>query len=677
MTKVAAVILVGNVAEAERQARMAFGKGADLVELRLDGIDGLRTETVRHLARALGERAIATLRSQSQGGESRESRAGRGSLMREICGQRFAYVDLELEADAEGLDALARAASRYGTKVIVSHHFAEAVDVHRVSNAIDACEAHGDVAKVVLPVNDLDGAIQLVDLARSRAAGHPHTLIGTGAGGMLTRALAGAMGAEIQFAAWGRAATPGQFGLSTAARLRGREPIVLGLVGHPLEHSISPVIQEPALAALDLPAVYLPFDLSPGSLEAFWLAMDRLRIRGFNVTHPHKESVAQRVDEMDADAERLGAVNTVVVDDGWTNGHNTDVYGFRVSLRALGLRVGGRSALVVGAGGAAKAVVHVLLREGASVQVTNRTIARADALADSFDEPVAVVPMKDLERSGPWDLIVNAIATGRGVTFGLALRASATVERRPDAFGVRVDVADGVDPALALGAARMILHRNGVGAGLAISIDSEIPISRGLKSSSAVANAVVLASARALEVELEPLEMIRIGVRAATEAGVTLTGAFDDACASFFGGIVSTDNRSDTILRRDRFPDDLIAVVEVPARKIPKASLKGLDFVSIRPQVEAAFRLAERGDYFRAMEANSAAYAPVLGVDETPAVRAREAGAIAAGISGTGPAIIALVRPPHIEPVRKALEESASDVRVVRLNTVESPEVVV
>src|SRR5256885_1334128 len=337
-------------ADAERQARMAFGKGADLVELRLDGIAGLRTETVRHLARALGERAIATLRSQSQGGESRESRAGRASLMKEICGQRFAYVDLELEADAEGLDALARAASRHGTKVIVSHHFAEAVDVHRVSNAIDACEAHGDVAKVVLPVNDLDGAIQLVDLARSRAAGHPHILIGTGAGGILTRALAGAMGAEIQFAAWGRAATPGQFGLSTAARLRGREPIVLGLVGHPLEHSISPVIQETALAALDLPAVYLPFDLSPGSLEAFWLAMDRLRIRGFNVTHPLKESVAQRVDEMDADAERLGAVNTVVVDDGWTNGHNTDVYGFRVSLRALGLRVAGRSALVVGAG---------------------------------------------------------------------------------------------------------------------------------------------------------------------------------------------------------------------------------------------------------------------------------------------------------------------------------------
>src|SRR5206468_12922683 len=110
--------------------------------------------------------------------------------------------------------------------------------------------------------------------------------------------------------------------------------------------------------------------------------------------------------------ERSGPVNTVVVEDWSANSHRPDVYGFLGSLRALGLRVGGRSALVVGAGGAAKAVVHVLLREGASVQVTNRTIARADALADSMDEPVAVVPMKDLERLGPWDLLVNATPIG-------------------------------------------------------------------------------------------------------------------------------------------------------------------------------------------------------------------------------------------------------------------------
>ena len=413
MTKIAAVILVGNAAEAERQARIALGKGADLVELRLDEIVDLGPKTIRHLAKSLGEHAIATNRSPGQGGAQRRGGAPRSALMKEICGQRFAYVDLELEEDGAGLDVLARVAHDHGTRVIVSHHFAEAVEVHRASETLEACAARGDIAKVVTPVADFEAAIQLIDVARVRTdRPRPMILIGTGPAGMVTRALADALDQEIQYASWGNAAAPGQLPLATAARLRGREPIILGLVGHPLGHSLSPLIHETALAALHLPAVYLPFDIPLESLDQFLLAVDRLRIRGFNVTHPLKESLAQRVDELDADAERLGAVNTVVVQDSWTVGHNTDVYGFRVSLRALGLRVGDRTALVVGAGGAARAVVHVLLREGASVQVTNRTIARAEALADSFDDLVAVVPMETLQRAGPWDLLVNATPIG-------------------------------------------------------------------------------------------------------------------------------------------------------------------------------------------------------------------------------------------------------------------------
>ena len=272
--------------------------------------------------------------------------------------------------------------------------------------------------------------------------------------------------------------------------------------------------------------------------------------------------------------------------------------------------------------------------------------------------------------------IVNAIAAGRGVAFGLALRATATAETRPETFGARLDEVSGVDPGLVVSAARRVLERSGSGRGLSISVDSEIPISRGLKSSSAVANAVVLASARALGADLEPLEMIRIGVDAALDAGVTLTGAFDDACASFFGGIVLTDNQARGILKRDRFSDGIVAVLHIPNRTIPKASLRRTDFGAIRPQVETAFRLAERGEYFRAMEANSAAYASVLGVDEAPAVRAREAGALAAGISGTGPAIIALAERSAVEPVRLAMASAASAVRVVPLNNIESREVV-
>ncbi len=271
--------------------------------------------------------------------------------------------------------------------------------------------------------------------------------------------------------------------------------------------------------------------------------------------------------------------------------------------------------------------------------------------------------------------IVNAIATGQGAAFGLALRATATVEPRPKEFGVRVHVPAGVDPALAAAATRRVLRKSAMKSGLELSVDSEIPMSRGLKSSSAVANAVIVAAAMALGLKMDPMDVVKTSVDAAFDAGVTITGAFDDACASLLGGICVTDNRDRQLLAVDRFPEDLRAVVLIPTRTTSKASLKGIDFSSIRSQVEAAFHLALRGDYCRALEANSAAYAPILGIDDTPARRAREAGATAAGITGTGPAILALAKTAHVDAVRRSMEDGESEIRVVALDTIESREV--
>jgi shikimate kinase len=271
--------------------------------------------------------------------------------------------------------------------------------------------------------------------------------------------------------------------------------------------------------------------------------------------------------------------------------------------------------------------------------------------------------------------IVNAIATGKGAAFGLGLRANATAVLVPKGQGVVVHVPAGIDPALAEGTARRVLRRSRRKAGLEVTVDSEIPVSRGLKSSSAVANAVALASSRALGLELEPMQIIQIGVDAALEARVTITGAFDDACASFFGAVAITDNRARRLLKSDRLMEGLVAVVQIPRRMITKPSLAGTDFSSIRAQVEDAFRLALQGDYFQAIEVNSAAYAKVLEIDETPAVRARSAGAMAAGITGAGPAIIALTKPTYVEAVAKALAADDAEVRAVPMNTIEAREV--
>jgi len=412
VTKIAAVVLAGNARDAERDARAALSRGADLAELRLDHLDRLDSGVVRSLSVAVGPRAIATLRSPNQGG-LRSPAGDRGGLLREIAAQRFAYVDIELEADGARAEEFRKAAKQHRTGVIVSHHFAKPSDLSDVQDSVEACSAIGDVAKVAVPVASIESVIQLVDLMRSRASRKARTvIIGTGIPGTMTRALADDCGQEFQYASWGPRVVAGQLPLPSAKRLRGRTPIVLGLVGHPLGHSLSPAIHEAALAALDLAGVYLPFDVERDSLDALLQGADRLRLRGLNVTIPHKESIAERLDELDGDAERLGAVNTVVFGDGWTKGHNTDVFGFRLSLRSLGLRVGDRKALVVGAGGAARAVVDVLLREGAKVQVASRNPKRSESLADAFDKAVEVVPIEQLARRGPWDLLVNATPVG-------------------------------------------------------------------------------------------------------------------------------------------------------------------------------------------------------------------------------------------------------------------------
>ncbi len=413
MTKVAAVIASESAADAERQARSALRKGADLVELRVDALRAPDAAALRKLAAAVGAHAIATLRSRDQGGFSEAEGGARHALLQEMGRLGFRYVDVELETDTQHIESYAKAASRHHQDLIVSHHFPGPADASDAADALEACMGLGDVGKVALPVSDVDQATQLVELARNQGLQSKRfVLLGMGTAGVLTRALAEDVKQEIQYAVGNRETAAGQLPLSTALRLRGSEPFVLGLAGHPLGHSISPAIHEAALQALRLPGVYLAFDVGTSSLEGLLRAPERLKLRGLNVTIPYKEAAAELMDELDGDAEALRAVNTVVLEHGWARGHNTDVYGFRVSLRSLGLRLGERRALVVGAGGAAKAVVHVLLREGAHVQVTNRTEARADNLADAFDEAVEVVPIEEVPEEGPWDLLVNATPLG-------------------------------------------------------------------------------------------------------------------------------------------------------------------------------------------------------------------------------------------------------------------------
>ena len=193
---------------------------------------------------------------------------------------------------------------------------------------------------------------------------------------------------------------------------------VAGVIGWPVEHSLSPAIHNAAFDAAGLDWIYVPLPVPPGAMRAAADGLVALGFRGANVTMPHKTQSAALADELSEDARRLQAVNTFVVDGERLRGHNTDAPGFdRFLRRDAGFDPAGRSALVFGAGGAARAVALALAAGGLGLlSVAAREAARADDLVAtvrdlSVEVEVEVVPFGEaegLER----DLVVNATPLG-------------------------------------------------------------------------------------------------------------------------------------------------------------------------------------------------------------------------------------------------------------------------
>ena len=193
-----------------------------------------------------------------------------------------------------------------------------------------------------------------------------------------------------------------------------------GIFGFPLEHSISPAIHQAALDHHRLPARY---ELWPTPPERLGDGVGKLRgdsYLGANVTVPHKEQVREYLDDIELWASTIGAVNTIVKEEGRLIGHNTDAYGFVRSLRERGgFDPEGKRVLMLGAGGAARAAAFGLAREGiASLTIANRNVSRAEALAEALGghvSNVATVPLKDdrlTHASALADLIVNCTSLG-------------------------------------------------------------------------------------------------------------------------------------------------------------------------------------------------------------------------------------------------------------------------
>jgi len=403
------VTVTGQTMEEVRRARDA-AVHADLVEVRLDGVD--RPDPVGALE-GRHRPVIVTCRPVWEGGQFAGSEEERARLLSEAQTAGAEFIDVESRSDF--LPALTR--RRRGRGIIVSMHLFGTPPPDVAQRARTLRSNGVEVVKVAIEAERLTDMLPLFELAAHRDFqdddGQGHVLLAMGQAGVASRVLAARLGNRWTYA--GAAVAPGQM---PAARLLSefrfrrlrRDTDLYGVVGNPVAHSLSPVMHNAGFAALGLNAVYVP--LQARDVEDFVAFARATNMSGASITAPFKVAMRSHVQEMDAVAQRVGAINTLIVLDGrdgrWV-GANTDVEGFVAPLAGR-VALKGARASILGAGGAARAVAVALAQQGASVTVCARNLRAAGEVAGLVGGDAGPIP----PRPGSWDVLVNTTSCGSG-----------------------------------------------------------------------------------------------------------------------------------------------------------------------------------------------------------------------------------------------------------------------
>lgn len=418
-----------------RELRDAIARAAplaDLIEVRLDALadEAQLDEAMRELKDLLPVRPrpfLFTLRSPEEGGRRLLDRAQREDFWtRRLPGDPADgrlwpdYVDVEVELLASLSEAATRRLNEQCIVIGSYHDFKNrARDWPQLYERLKSAPAR--VLKVAVQVDDVTDCLAVFEmLQRAREDGRQMIAIGMGEAGILTRILAPSRGAFLTYGALDskQSTAPGQL---TAAALRDLYRIeainaqteIYGLVGSPVAHSLSPHMHNAGFTSRGVPAVYLPFEVRdvhefmrrmvhPRTRELDW------RLRGLSVTAPHKSAIMEHLDWMEDSAQAIGAVNTIIIEDDMLKGYNRDATAALAPLEGLVTWRGARVA-VIGAGGAARAVLWSLREQGARATVFARDTTRARDTAHGFGADVA--PLASAQFSS-FDVVINSTPLG-------------------------------------------------------------------------------------------------------------------------------------------------------------------------------------------------------------------------------------------------------------------------
>jgi 3-dehydroquinate dehydratase/shikimate dehydrogenase len=405
----AADSIAGDLAAIERHRAEV-----DIVELSADRLAPQELAAADRLPTLAGLPVILAVRRQRDGGRWTGGERERAALLARLAGGPagggFAYVELEEDLDLP----------LPGVPVIRSLH-----DPHGVPDGLEQrlrglARGRRELPKAVVAVRGSADLVKLLEVF-GRTRDVEKVLLGTGDAGFAVRLLASRLGSAFCCVSpAGTDSAPARADPGTLRHLYrfpaiGADTPVFGVIGDPVMHSLSPVIHNRGMAALGIPGVYLPFPVD--DVPAFMAAADLLGVRGLSVTVPHKEAVIPFLASREPVVDRIGACNTLLRTDAGWHGTNTDAEGFLASLRPVlaGRALGGMKAAVIGAGGAARAVVAALAAVGVDVLLLNRTPGRAREVAERFGAGWSPLDRSGVEAMrGHSDLVVQASSAGMG-----------------------------------------------------------------------------------------------------------------------------------------------------------------------------------------------------------------------------------------------------------------------
>ena len=262
--------------------------------------------------------------------------------------------------------------------------------------------------------------------------------------------------------------------------------------------------------------------------------------------------------------------------------------------------------------------------------------------------------------------IVNAIATGKGAALGISKKVNVELETSYGK-GVIIEVENkSMSSRLINRVIEKIVTKNELSkTKLKVSLDTEIPTGYGLKSSSAISTAVAMACAKLFKPNMNDTEILNVGVKASIETKVSLTGAYDDACACYYGGFVVTDNHKKKLVHSEKCLNRVSAVIFIPkSRKrgnVRKLKVSSSDF-------EHAWNLAKKSDYWNAMILNGLATSAILSSEPKIIPKLIENGALGASVSGNGPSIAAIVKNDSISKIKRVFSSLDGNTTVSEIN---------